>query len=395
LIQIETYYNVSYTVVALLFLAPFVGYLVAALSNNLIHHKFGQRGIAVISPISRLIGYILMAVHPPYPVLPVVLLLPGVGNGLEDSAWNAWVGNMQNANELLGVLHGAYGLGATIGPLAASAMVTKGELPWYTFYYVMIGVTVVELVCTTTAFWTATGKVHRESHQTTSGEKRTTTRTVLKGSITWVIAVFLLLYVGAEVSLGGWIVTFMLRVRNAEPFLAGLTVTLFWLGLTIGRVILGFVTGRVGEKLAITLYIILTIALQLLYWLVPNFIAAVIFVVFLGFFLGPLFPGAIVVATKILPSDHHVSAIGFAAAFGGGGAAVLPFAVGAIAQSQGVEVLQPIIVALLIAILLLWLCLPGGMRRGGLEKAKENNEKVGHEARRAYRWVRQKTQRPK
>jgi hypothetical protein len=67
---------------------------------------------------------------------------------------------------------------------------------------------------------------------------------------------------------------------------------------------------------------------------------------------------ALVVATKLLPRHLHVSAIGFAAAFGGSGAAIFPFAVGAIAQAKGVQVLQPIILALLGAILGLWLCLP-------------------------------------
>lgn len=46
---------------------------------------------------------------------------------------------MQNANECLGFLHGAYGLGATISPLIATTMVTKGNLPWYSFYYLMVG----------------------------------------------------------------------------------------------------------------------------------------------------------------------------------------------------------------------------------------------------------------
>lgn len=45
---------------------------------------------------------------------------------------------MESANELLGFLHGSYGLGATISPLIATAMVTKGHLPWYMFYYVMV-----------------------------------------------------------------------------------------------------------------------------------------------------------------------------------------------------------------------------------------------------------------
>ena len=314
----------------------------------------------------------------------MVLLFTGFANGIEDSAWNAWVGNMHRANELLGFLHGAYGLGATIGPLIATAMVTRAGLQWYTFYYVMVGLNSLAFFLLVPAFWGADAAAHRELH---NHAQRTTTRTVLRSPVVWLVAMFLLGYVGAEVSLGGWIVTFMLRVRHAEPFIAGLTATFFWLGLTIGRVVLGFVTGRIGEKLAITVYLLLSVALQLLYWLVPNFAASATFVTFLGFFLGPLFPAAIVAATKLLPSSHHVSAIGFAAAFGGGGAALFPFAVGAIAQKKGVEVLQPVVLAILLFILLMWFLLPGGLRMGGLEQARDQGEKVGDDFKKGARWL--------
>lgn len=411
---LETYYSISYTIVSLVFLSPFIGYLLAALFNNLIHHHFGQRGVAILGPLCRLIGFIPMACHPPYPALPVVMLFTGFGNGIEDSAWNAWVGNMRKANELLGIIHGCYGLGATIGPLIATSMVTKGGLEWYTFYYVLVGVNGAELVAMTAAFWTATKEVYRAGIAESESEadavdvdvdeeggggneggnnKRTTTRTVMRDPIPWIVAMFLLGYVGAEVSLGGWIVTFMLKVRHAEPFNAGLTVTFFWLGLTVGRVVLGFITGRIGEKLAISGYLLLCIALQLLYWLVPSFVASAIFVSFLGFFLGPLFPAAIVAATKLLPPGYHVSAIGFAAAFGGGGAAIFPFAVGAIAQKKGVTVLQPIVLAILVFILLMWWLLPGGLKPGGLERARENKEKVGDEVRKGLRWLKAKAER--
>ena len=261
----------------------------------------------------------------------------------------------------------------------------------YAFYYVMIGCVALEGALCVTNFWGATAKVYRDAHMAQTGGKRTTTRTVLRNPITWLVALFLLGYVGAEVSLGGWIVDFMLKVRDAEPFSAGLTVTFFWLGLTVGRVVLGFVTGRIGEKLAITAYLLLSVALQLLYWLVPSFVASAVFVAFLGFFLGPLFPAAIVAATKLLPSDTHVSAIGFAAAFGGGGAAIFPFVVGAIAQTKGVAVLQPIVVSILVFILLLWWGLPGGMRRGGLENAREQHHKVGHELREGMQWLKRRS----
>lgn len=70
--------------------------------------------------------------------------------------------------------------------------------------------------------------------------------------ITWICAIFLLGYVGIEVALGGWIVTFMIRVRNGGRFASGMTATGFWLGITVGRVVLGFITPRIGEKISIT-----------------------------------------------------------------------------------------------------------------------------------------------
>jgi fucose permease len=85
------------------------------------------------------VAYIVIAVHPPYPVLVVVFAIAGFGNGLEDAAWNAWMGAMTNANEVLGFLHGVYGLGATIAPLIATSLITKADKPWWMWYYFMVG----------------------------------------------------------------------------------------------------------------------------------------------------------------------------------------------------------------------------------------------------------------
>ncbi|KAH7397716.1 major facilitator superfamily domain-containing protein [Cadophora sp. MPI-SDFR-AT-0126] len=372
---LEEYYDINYTVISLVFLAPFVGYSAAALLNNKVHMRFGQLGVAIIAPTCKILAYVVTCVHPPYPVLPVIFVLSGFGNGLEDGGWNAWIGNMENANELLGFLHGAYGLGASISPLIATAMVTKGNLQWYTFYYIMLGIAVSELILCAWFFRAATGAAHRAAHPTINDKAgKSRTGEALKNPITWICALFLLFYVGVEVSLGGWLVTFMLKVRHGKAFESGLVVTGFWLGLTCGRVILGFVTGKIGEKIAIAAYMIICLGLELCFWLIPNFIASAVFAAWLGFFLGPLFPAAIIVATKLLPRRLHVSAIGFAAAFGGGGGAVLPFAVGAIAQAKGVAVLQPIVLAILVAILALWCMLPGGFGKSGLDNLQRERD---------------------
>ena len=253
--QLEAYYHVSYTIISLVFLSPFVGYLVSAFVVNQIHMTFGQRGIAILGPGVRLIAYIVISQHPPYPVLVIFFILAAFGVGLEDGAWNAWLGNMENANETLGFLHGCYGLGATLSPLMATSMITKAHLQWYIFYYIMIGIAAVEMVSCVCAFWTASGKQFRDDHPRTSDQSGGRVREALSNRITWICAFFLLAYTGIEVAIGGWIVVFTMNVRHATPFAAGMSETAFWLGCTLGRVSLGFVTPRIGEKLAILVHI--------------------------------------------------------------------------------------------------------------------------------------------
>jgi len=56
--------------------------------------------------------------------------------------------------------------------------------------------------------------------------------------------------------------------------------------MTVGRLVLGFVTGRIGESRAGLLYLGLTIALQILFWQVSNMIVSAVSVALLGVFIG-------------------------------------------------------------------------------------------------------------
>lgn len=180
----------------------------------------------------------------------------------------------------------------------------------------------------------------------------------------------------------------MLRERQGGAFASGMAATGFWLGLTVGRLVLGFVTPRIGERWAIAvllssslalhpsastlnlsfiygklttpsqIYLTLSAALELLFWLIPSFLVSAIAVSLQGFFLGPVFPSAIVVVTKLLPKHTHVTAISFISAVGSSGGAIWPFVVGAVAQARGVQTLQPIILSLVVVMVGIWLGLP-------------------------------------
>ena len=114
------------------------GYSLASIANNLVHVRFGQRGVAFMGPLCHIVAYVVVSIHPPYPVLVVMFIFVGFGNGLIDAAWCAWIGNMANANEVQGFLQASYSLGATVSPLIATALIEKTGAGWYGFYYIMV-----------------------------------------------------------------------------------------------------------------------------------------------------------------------------------------------------------------------------------------------------------------
>ena len=56
--------------------------------------------------------------------------------------------------------------------------------------------------------------------------------------------------------------------------------------------------------------ILLGLAVQLVYWFVPNIITDAVAVSLLGFFIAPFFPVGISVLSKLLPRELHVASIG-------------------------------------------------------------------------------------
>jgi fucose permease len=62
-------------------------------------------------------------------------MIIGFGSGIQNAAWNAWIGNMVNSNEVLGFLPGFYGVGATCSHFIATTVITKAGWEWFAFHY--------------------------------------------------------------------------------------------------------------------------------------------------------------------------------------------------------------------------------------------------------------------
>jgi len=68
----------------------------------------------------------------------------------------------------------------------------------------------------------------------------------------------------------------MNKIRLASAYNSGIAATGFWAGMTVGRAGLGFVTEKYGERLCVMVYLALSLGLELLFWLVPDFVVGAV-----------------------------------------------------------------------------------------------------------------------
>lgn len=354
--HLEPFYNVNYMIVSLAFLLPFVGYLCAAFLGEYVHRTVGRWGAMIAATSFQLLAYIIAITAPKFYGYLIGLAIGGFGGGLMEASLNSWIGSMRHANQLMGLLHGFYGVGGIICPTIFTAMLGKG-IRWNICYAVLIAFASTGVALSFSAFYGDGPKKYRKSVGKEENDKISLSGT-MKSPVVWVVSFVLFFYVGGEITFGGWLPTFMIDVRHGDPNTMGYVSTGYWCGLTLGRILLGFVNGKLKkDEIVNSMYMASAIVLMLLMWLIPNLYCSAVMAAFFGMAIGPIFPTVVVVAVRKLPKEMHVSGVGFAAAFGGIGAALFPFVNGILTNEHGPNSLAPLIVALFGVMLILWVLL--------------------------------------
>ncbi|KAH7414000.1 major facilitator superfamily domain-containing protein [Phaeosphaeria sp. MPI-PUGE-AT-0046c] len=347
------HYNLTDLHVSFLFLAGPVGYILAAQFSDTVHWHFGQRGIAFLGPTLQIIATLAIGLHPRFELVLAGFAIAGSGIGFLDGSWCAWAGNMERANTISGLLHGSYSIGGAAGPFLVT-VITTGHHPWYIWYYIMAAMSCCELLVLVLAFWNETASVYRRTKQSNLQEDKIDVKAIFQYRATWLCAAYFLAYVGTETAISGWIVSFMLRNRHATPYLASLASSGFWIGMAIGRLVLGISTDRIGVRRATILYFLCAIGLEVLFAALTSPIVSVVLMMLLGFIAGPFFPSGVVVLTRLLPKELHIAAVSFVSSLGQVGGAFLPFLIGAVVQGLGIGVFRYAILAQTILALAVW-----------------------------------------
>lgn len=160
-----------------------------------------------------------------------------------------FIGNLASSTTLLGVYQGSYGIGGILGPLIATSLVSRG-LPWSRFYLLTLGVAAFNIIFAGWSFFhyerDSAPQLLSTLEQTASRQQASETsehgakggwqtfKTTLNNKPTYLGAMFIFAYQGAEVSISGWVISFLVNYRNGDPSRVGYVTAGFWGGITLG-----------------------------------------------------------------------------------------------------------------------------------------------------------------
>lgn len=372
LTKLSRYYNVGYAVVSLIFVGQAIGFLTGAALIEPLRERLGWAKTLALSQIFMMTAYIIITCTAPFPAIVVAYFFIGLGISVNLALCNIFCGSLLNSATALGAMHGSYGLGGIAGPLVANAFVSALHMVWSRYYLITLGLCMLNMVM---ALWAYRHFIDDHHHVaetvlptssgslTTKSAKLRTILGALTSRIVLLASLFIFAYQGAEVSISGWVISFLEEERGGDPSRVGYVSSGFWAGITLGRFLLSVPAQKIGEKLFVYGLVAGAAGFELLVWFVPNVIGDAVAVAVVGLLLGPVYPCAAAIFMRTMSRTEKLRGMGLISAFGSSGGAAAPFTTGLLAQGFGTWVLHPIAIGLFAVMLGVWFTMPSGKKR--------------------------------
>jgi len=273
------------------------------------------------------------ALAPSMWVMTVGTVLFGIGFGALDTALNAHAARHFGARDI-NWMHASYGLGATLGPLLVTALLSAGR-SWRQTYGVMA------LVLAVLGGVLAQAR-RRWEVPASAPDPRPASPPAPRASAVGALT-FTAVETGIESGAGIWGYLFLTAGRGLPPAAAGVAVAAYWAMMCAGRVVLGPVAERLGPARVLAMAVAgvpLGAALMALPIPGPGAGAlAVAGLMLLGLAAAPIFP----LFTLTTGTTRMVSLQVAASAVGG---AALPAGLGLLIGAAGPRLLAPSLLAL-------------------------------------------------
>ncbi|MFA5560697.1 MAG: MFS transporter [Acholeplasmataceae bacterium] len=232
--------------VGTIFMVVQISIVAATLSGNRLINRFSNNkmvmfGLFLISV--SLIGY---SFSPNYLVIMLFSIPLGFGIGSIDVSLTSYVSKNFQAKHV-NWLQSFWGMGATIGPIIMSLFLANPG-GWRTGYRLIaaIQVLVLIIIASTLSLWKNNdlNKVKEKIEQFDSKPKIP----LFKTPFLTIAVISFFLYIAVEHTTGLWASSYLVGHQGFDEVLAARTVSLFYIGITTGRILAGFLSIKIKGR---------------------------------------------------------------------------------------------------------------------------------------------------
>lgn len=303
--------------------ASMAGYVASSFSSGAVVARLGVARLLVASGSLVVLASAAFALAPVFPAVVVGALLFGLGAGAIDAGMNAFAAE-RFPPRVLQFFHAAYGAGACGGPLLVGAVVARGA-GWRAGY----GLLGAALLSITLAIGAARRRF-TTAPPAPAGAAASPIEALRSPRVRRNVLLFFV-YTGLEATAGQWTYSLWTEGRGIPPAAAALASSLFWGGLTGGRVLAGAFAGgaksETGLRACAAVAPLAAGAIALDGGPVLGFVATLA----LGISLGPIYPLLVATTAARVGAALAPAAIGLQVSGACLGAAAIPAAAGALA----------------------------------------------------------------
>lgn len=309
--------------------------------------RFGTGPVTLVSALATGLSLLGMA-HVSSFAQMIALAFPlGLGAGAVDAGLNHFVARHYSSRHM-NWLHACWGAGATLGPLIFSATLASGS-SWSAGYAAIAScqLMLAAILLASLRLWSQTPQ---SAHSTDHASEQAARCIAPVWALLLAPALFAL-YVAVEMGTGLWAASVLIESRHFAAETAGMAVTCYYGAIMGGRMLVGLVSDRLGNRRLIYLGLgIAGVGVALL--TVSGFAALnVAGLLLLGLGCAPIYPGLMHETPRRFDPATAQRVIGWQVGTAYVGAMVMPGAFGVLAAHWGLEAIFPIIAVFIVVLL--------------------------------------------
>ena len=310
------------------------GTVISGLSSDRLTRRFGAGWVTAVSVLLTAVALFGFSVSGSFWLLCALAVPYGLGAGAIDAALNNYVA-LHYASRHMSWLHCFWGIGTMVSPYIMGACLTRG-LGWHSGYrivsFLQIGLTIL-LFCSL-PLWKKRQSQEKENGKEAedSGRALRLRDAVQISGVKMVLIVFFA-YCAMESTTGLWASSYLVAWRHVGAETAARFASLFYIGITFGRFVSGFVSERLGDRRLIRLGgVVVLFGIAMVALPTASCVPALAGLVIIGLGCAPVYPSIIHATPANFGKENSQAIIGIQMASAYVGTTFMPPVFGLIAQ---------------------------------------------------------------